>query len=64
MDNMQDSAEPLPEQEIHLAEYWAVVVKRRRIIALIVVIALVIGAVLSLITPATYKATTVLDVEK
>ncbi|MGZ4807764.1 MAG: Wzz/FepE/Etk N-terminal domain-containing protein, partial [Thermoanaerobaculia bacterium] len=61
---MQDGVEQLSEQEIHLAEYWAVVVKRRRIIAISIAIALVIGAILSLITPATYKATTVLDVEK
>jgi polysaccharide biosynthesis transport protein len=52
------------EPEIHLAEYWAVIVKRRRIIALSVAVAIVIGAVVSLVTPASYKATTILDVEK
>ena len=62
---MQYEANEQPiEQEIHLAEYWAVIVKRQRLIAICVAVALMVGAALSLITPATYKATTVLDVEK
>jgi succinoglycan biosynthesis transport protein ExoP len=52
------------EQEVHLAEYWAVIVKRRRLIGICVAVALLIGALISLISPSTYKATTVLDVEK
>ena len=52
------------EPEIHLAEYWAVIVKRQRLIGICVIAALAIGAALSLITPATYRATAVLDVEK
>src|SRR3954469_8401030 len=59
-----DVSEQAVEQEIHLAEYWALVVKRRRLIAICVVAALMVGAALSLISPATYRATTVLDVEK
>lgn len=59
-----DVSEQPAEQEIHLAEYWAIVVKRRRLIAICVIGALMVGAALSLITPATYRATAVLDVEK
>jgi capsular exopolysaccharide synthesis family protein len=51
-------------QVVHLAEYWAVIVKRRRIIAVCVVITVVVGVVMSLVTPSTYKATTVLVVER
>jgi succinoglycan biosynthesis transport protein ExoP len=58
-------SEQQPEEpEIHLSEYWAVIVKRRRIIIICVAIALAFGVAVSLMTPATYKATTVLDVEK
>ena len=53
-----------PEPEIHLAEYWAVIVKRRRIVVLSVIVAIAIGVLMSLITPSTYRATTTLDVEK
>src|SRR6266851_4662839 len=52
------------ETETHLSEYWAVVVKRRRLIGICVVVALVIGVAASLITPSTFRATTVLDVER
>jgi succinoglycan biosynthesis transport protein ExoP len=58
-----DPADPAV-QEIHLAEYWAVVVKRRRLIGLCVAIVLVIGAVISLLSRPTYRATTTLDIEK
>lgn len=58
------SSEPIAEPEVHLAEYWAIVVKRRRVIAISIALALLIGAAISLVTPATYKATAVLDVEK
>jgi len=59
-----DVSEQPVEQEIHLSEYWAIIVKRRRLIAICVAGMLMIGAALSLITPATYRAVTVLDVEK
>jgi len=51
-------------QEIHLAEYWAVVVKRRRLIGLCVALALILGAVISVLSRPTYRATTTLDIEK
>ena len=52
------------QTEVHFAEYWAVVVKRRRLIAICVALALVIGAAVSILSPPTYRATTVLDIEK
>jgi succinoglycan biosynthesis transport protein ExoP len=52
------------DQEVHLGEYWQVVVKRRRTIGICVVAALLVGTAVSLISPATYRATAVLDVEK
>ena len=51
-------------QEIHLAEYWDVVVKRRRLIGLCVALILIVGAVISLLSRPSYKATTTLDIEK
>lgn len=55
---------PAAEQEIHLGEYWAVIVKRRRLIGLCVAAALLIGAAVSIFSRPTYKATVVLDIEK
>ena len=51
-------------QQVHLAEYWDVVVKRRRLIGLCVALALIVGAVISLLSRPTYRATTTLDIEK
>jgi succinoglycan biosynthesis transport protein ExoP len=55
---------PATGQEIHLAEYWDVVVKRRRLIGLCVAIALILGAVISILSRPIYRATTTLDIEK
>src|SRR5438876_6268716 len=51
-------------QDVHLTDYWFVIVKRRRLIAICIAVALVIGAVVSIISRPTYKATVVLDIEK
>ena len=50
--------------EIHLAEYWAILVKRRRLIGAAVAIALVVAALLSFIAQPLYRATAVLNVER
>src|SRR5262245_52391857 len=53
-----------PQKEIHLADYWAVVVKRRRLIVICLAAALM-GGVLATVTKAPrYKSKTVLDVER
>jgi len=58
-------SDPAGQQpEIQLAEYWAIITKRRRLIALCVAVSLFIGAAISLLSRPTYKATTVLDVER
>jgi succinoglycan biosynthesis transport protein ExoP len=67
LENVPDNTESLaggPQPEVHFAEYWAVVVKRRRLIGICVALALVIGAAVSILSRPTYRATTVLDIEK
>ena len=51
-------------REVHLAEYWAVVVKRWRMVAVCVAAAIVVTAVKTLLSTPLYKATVVLNVEK
>lgn len=51
-------------KEIHLSEYWAVVVKRRLLIASVVGVALLVTAVMSFLARPLYRATAVLNVEK
>jgi polysaccharide biosynthesis transport protein len=57
--------EPNPQQqeEIHLAEYWAIILKHRRLIGWCVAAALLVGAVVSVLSKATYKSVVVLTVE-
>jgi len=52
------------EPEFDLGEYWAVIVKRRRLIGISIAAALLIGIVVSIFSTPTYKATVVLDVER
>ena len=47
----------MPEKEISLADYWQVLVGRRRLIAYTVGAAFVISCIVSLILPKEYKAT-------
>ncbi|HJT18310.1 MAG TPA: polysaccharide biosynthesis tyrosine autokinase, partial [Thermoanaerobaculia bacterium] len=66
---MSEFANPQPtdagaQPEIHLAEYWSVIVKRRRLIGLCIAAALLIGGIVSIFSRPTYKATVVLDIEK
>jgi polysaccharide biosynthesis transport protein len=53
-----------PTEELHLAEYWQMLVRRWRLVALCVTLAVVLGAVYSLAAKPTYRATVVLDVER
>lgn len=62
-DDFLDAPQTQP-RETHLAEYWAVIVKHRRLIALAVVASLAVAATLSLFTPSTYRATAILNVER
>ena len=50
--------------EIHLAEYWAVLVKRRRLVLAAVAIAFVVALLLGFISQPLYKATAILNVER
>jgi polysaccharide biosynthesis transport protein len=63
-DSTEESVGGVVQSEVHFAEYWAVVVKRRRLIGICVALALLIGAAVSILSPPSYRATTVLDIEK
>ncbi len=49
------------QREVHLSEYWNVIVKRRRLITLAVLVAVVFAAVVSLMTTPLYKANATLS---
>ena len=51
-------------REVHLSEYWAVVVKRWRIIAVCVAIALAVATVKTMLSTPLYRATVVINVER
>jgi succinoglycan biosynthesis transport protein ExoP len=58
---------PGPEErpaEIHISEYWAIVVKHRRVVLLCVAAALALAAVVSVLTRPSYLATVVLAAER
>ena len=69
MSSQWESPEDLPPAEeapaeFHFSDYWAIVVKRRRLIALCVGVGLAAAALASILAKPTYKAATVLSVEK
>jgi capsular exopolysaccharide synthesis family protein len=53
-----------PARQLRLAEYWAVLVKHRRLIVLCLVTGLAAAAVVSVLSPPSYRATAVIAVEK
>jgi len=57
-------AGPEEQPEIHLSEYLAILVKRRRVILIAVVVSLVVEAILGFMARPLFRATTVLNVEK
>jgi capsular exopolysaccharide synthesis family protein len=61
--NYNEDAE-LPRAEVHLSEYWNLLVNRRRLIALCVGLALVVGVIAAMFAKPTYQASTVLHVER
>ncbi len=61
---LNETAPEAAPAELHLSEYWAIIKRRRRLIALCVSVALAIGILAALLTRPMYKATVVLDVEK
>ncbi len=60
--------EPTPPEaanaELHLSEYWAIIRKRRRLVALCVFVAVAIGVLAGLLTKEAFEGNVVLDVEK
>lgn len=53
-----------PRHEVHLADYWDILLKRRKLIAICVGLGLVGGVLATVLTRPVYKATAVLDVVK
>jgi capsular exopolysaccharide synthesis family protein len=63
-DELFDAPPEAQPRETHLSEYWAVIVRHRRLIAIAVGASLAIAAALSLFTPSTYRAMVVINVER
>lgn len=69
MSSQWESPEDLPPveetpAEFHLANYWAIIVKRRRLIAICVAVCLAGAALASILAKPSYKASAILSVEK
>src|SRR5262249_5417006 len=52
-----------PASELNLAEYWAVIVQRWRLIALSLGVALTVAVIYSVLSKPLFRATTMIDVE-
>jgi len=57
-------AEDAAQSQVRLSEYWGVLVKHRRLIAVCVAAALAVAALITVLSKPSYKATAVLAVEK
>jgi capsular exopolysaccharide synthesis family protein len=65
LESFEDAAPETPARpEFHISEYWAIVVKRRWLIAVCLAAALVVGVLATVLTKPEYMAKTVLDVER
>jgi succinoglycan biosynthesis transport protein ExoP len=62
--DLNDSVEEPQRSEIHLAEYWAVAVKRRKLILIVIGLVLLATGVRSFLTKPTYRAVTTLNIEQ
>lgn len=67
--DQSDSSSPgpvatLPEQEMHLSEYLSVVIKRRRLIVLVILLSIALGAIITLLTKPMYRSAAIIDIEK
>ncbi len=50
--------------ELHLAEYWDIVFKRRRLVGACLVVALLFAALITVVSRPSYMAVAVVDVER
>jgi len=62
MESYEDSGVETPHVEIHLADYWAVVVKYRRLMLAILFVALAVAVVATVIAKPVYRASAVIDI--
>ncbi|HVT03953.1 MAG TPA: polysaccharide biosynthesis tyrosine autokinase [Thermoanaerobaculia bacterium] len=61
--NVAELSRPEDFREVDLAEYWAIIVKGRRILLALVILALLVGILVSVFSHPTYRAKAVIDVE-
>src|SRR5262249_955730 len=65
LESYEESVESAaPQKEIHLADYWAVVVKRRRLIVICLAAAVMGGLLATVIKSPRFRSKIVLDVER
>ena len=65
LDDFEETSESAtPHREIHLADYWAIVVKRRRLIAICLAAGLVAGVLTTVLTKPKYMSRAIVDVER
>jgi capsular exopolysaccharide synthesis family protein len=60
--SFEEFPEDLREPEVHLSDYWAIVLKHRRMIVACVIVALIAGIVVTMLSKPMYRATVVLDI--
>ena len=53
-----------PRSEVHLSEYWAILVKRRKLIYQCMAVALAVAVISAALSKSEYEATVVLNVER
>ena len=60
--SFEEFPEDQREPEVHLSDYWAIVLKHRRMIIACVIVALLAGIVVTVLSKPMYRATVVLDI--
>ena len=62
---MENDQQPTPEnaESINLGEYWAIIVRRRRVIVAFVVIAVMTAIIVTLVVTPVFTATTTVQIE-
>lgn len=53
-----------PQQDVHLAHYWGIILKHRRLVLASIGLALLLGLIFSVLSERSYRAVAVLNVEK
>ncbi len=64
LDSFEESASESGSTETNLAQYWEIVVRRRRLIVACLLIAIAAGLIVTMMTKPAYQATAVVDIER